>query len=587
MTLSGTAVEVFYYAMFGTSLILMFIYLALWHSHFDVHLTLLYVMLPVTNAAYPLMQNSSNFAEGLIAKKLTYVGGCYFILLLLLLVFSLCKIQLKRWIRLALVGWTTAVFGAAMTIGLLPVFYKTVAYTNENGIVRVIGEYGVLHTAFYATIFAYLLAIAVALVYSYRKKKETSKKTIRLLLIPVFACVVVFFIVRPLLPELELIPLAFNVAMAVNLFIARRLCIYDVIETAADAMAENGAVGVASFDFGFRYLGSNETAKRYYPALSGARVDEKIEADGKTGKDLFPWLNAFKLDPSQNTQTYDLSGRIYRVDVGYLFDHTKKRGYQMLIRDDTERIAHENDLKNYNEKLQSEVGKQTAHIRMMNRQFVLGMATMVESRDNSTGGHIRRTSDGVRILTEELRKEDPKTYPKDFCDRLVRAAPMHDLGKIAVDDAVLRKPGRFTPEDFEKMKVHAAEGARIVRQVLTGTDDDRFRTIAENVAHYHHERWDGTGYPEGKKGLSIPLEARIMAVADVYDALVSKRVYKESMPFDKAKEIILEGMGKHFDPALESAFRKAEPKLVEYYRSADRDEGRASAGTHDDKEKAT
>ena len=127
---------------------------------------------------------------------------------------------------------------------------------------------------------------------------------------------------------------------------------------------------------------------------------------------------------------------------------------------------------------------------------------------------------------------------------------MHDLGKIAVDDAILRKPGRFTPEEFEIMKTHASEGAKIVHQILDWTDDYEFHIIAENVAHYHHERWDGSGYPCGLAGEDIPFEARVMAIADVYDALVSKRVYKDSMSFEQADAIILSGMGSQFDPSL-------------------------------------
>ena len=190
---------------------------------------------------------------------------------------------------------------------------------------------------------------------------------------------------------------------------------------------------------------------------------------------------------------------------------------------------------------------------------------MVESRDNSTGGHIRRTSEGVRILIETARENGALSLTDEFCRNIVKAAPMHDLGKIAVDDAVLRKPGRFTPEEFEKMKAHAAEGARIVHEILRDTDDESFRRIAENVAHYHHERMDGSGYPDGLSGEDIPLEARIMAIADVYDALVSKRVYKDSMPFDKADAIILSGMGTQFDPALQPFYAAARPELEAYY----------------------
>ena len=209
--------------------------------------------------------------------------------------------------------------------------------------------------------------------------------------------------------------------------------------------------------------------------------------------------------------------------------------------------------------------KKTAHIVEMHNQLILGMATMVESRDNSTGGHIKRTSEGVKILIDRLKRDRSRKLDDDFCKNLIKAAPMHDLGKIAVDDKILRKPGRFTPEEFEKMKAHAPEGARIVHEILKNTDDEEFKVIAENVAHYHHERWDGTGYPEGLKGEEIPLEARIMAIADVYDALVSKRVYKEKMPFDKANEIIESGMGTQFDPSLSEAYRTARPYLENYY----------------------
>ena len=154
----------------------------------------------------------------------------------------------------------------------------------------------------------------------------------------------------------------------------------------------------------------------------------------------------------------------------------------------------------------------------------------------------------------------------EFCKNVIQAAPMHDLGKIAVDDAVLRKPGKFTPEEYEKMKTHAAEGARIVDSILEGTDNVKFHKVARNVANYHHERWDGSGYPEGLKGEEIPIEARIMAIADVYDALVSKRVYKDSFSFEDADRIMMESFGKHFDKRLERYYVSAKPRLEEYYK---------------------
>ena len=153
-----------------------------------------------------------------------------------------------------------------------------------------------------------------------------------------------------------------------------------------------------------------------------------------------------------------------------------------------------------------------------------------------------------------------------FYQNLIKAAPMHDLGKITVDDVILRKPGKFTPDEYNAMKAHSPEGAKIVKDILEGGSDDYFTEIATNVAHYHHERWDGSGYPKGLKGEEIPLEARIMAIADVYDALVSKRVYKDAFSFEEANRIILEGMGKQFDKGLEKYYLQAREKIEAFYK---------------------
>ena len=198
-------------------------------------------------------------------------------------------------------------------------------------------------------------------------------------------------------------------------------------------------------------------------------------------------------------------------------------------------------------------------------QFVLGMATLVEGRDNSTGSHIKRTSKVVELIVNEMVKDPSMSFDNRFAKCVIKAAPMHDLGKIAVDDIILRKPGKFTPEEYEIMKKHSGEGAKIVKEVLGESSDEYFERIVVNVAHYHHERWDGSGYPCGLKGEEIPLEARIMAIADVYDALVSRRVYKDEFSFEDANKILLEGMGTQFDPSLEKYYLAAKSKIEAFY----------------------
>lgn len=165
-----------------------------------------------------------------------------------------------------------------------------------------------------------------------------------------------------------------------------------------------------------------------------------------------------------------------------------------------------------------------------------------------------------------LMKE--KVYPEiseQFYKKIVKAAPMHDLGKIAVDDEILRKEGKFTDAERRKILAHSAEGARIVKFVLKESDDEEFKKITENVAHYHHEKWNEMGYPEKLQGDEIPFEARVMALADVFDALVSRRCYKESFRFEKAFNIIEESLGTHFDERMGREFLKCRPILEEYY----------------------
>ncbi len=209
-----------------------------------------------------------------------------------------------------------------------------------------------------------------------------------------------------------------------------------------------------------------------------------------------------------------------------------------------------------------------------NEKLVMGMATMVDNRDVSTGGHSRRTATGVRLLVEAMRKDDSLSLTEEFRDNIIKAAPMHDIGKITVDDIILRKPGKYTPEEYEQMKKHASEGARILGEIFSDMNDE-FRCVAQNMAHYHHERVNGTGYPLGLKGDDIPLEARIMAIADVYDALVSKRVYKERYSLSRANQIILDGMGSQFDPKLQKYYEAARPGLEEFYADDQRENGTA------------
>lgn len=232
------------------------------------------------------------------------------------------------------------------------------------------------------------------------------------------------------------------------------------------------------------------------------------------------------------------------ICIAYCFKGTSNMGQQ------------EKDLKRAMDVQHNTLMAHVRHLMDMQDNIILGMANLIENRDGDTGEHIKRTSQYVEMLAKKAKEIGVYSdiLTDEYIVLLVKAAPMHDVGKISVPDRILQKPGRLTEEEFEQMKQHAPEGGRIVREVFRDVEDEQYIEIASQVAAYHHEKWDGSGYTAGLSGEDIPLSARIMAIADVFDALVSKRCYKDAMPYDKAFQIIEESAGSHFDPQLAEIF---------------------------------
>lgn len=228
--------------------------------------------------------------------------------------------------------------------------------------------------------------------------------------------------------------------------------------------------------------------------------------------------------------------------------------------------------------LEDRVDEQTREIREQSDQMVQmqesvidGMATLIESRDGNTGEHVRNTKRYVSMMVQYMYDHHMHTdeIDPDYMTQICNAAPLHDVGKIMISDMILNKPGRFTPEEFAVMQKHSEIGGNIVKDVLGNTTDPDLIQMSSDVAHYHHEKWDGTGYPNGLKGEEIPLSARIMAVADVFDALVSKRVYKDAMSIEEAYRILEKDAGTHFDPELVQVFVAIKDQVMAYLQDGE------------------
>lgn len=210
----------------------------------------------------------------------------------------------------------------------------------------------------------------------------------------------------------------------------------------------------------------------------------------------------------------------------------------------------------------AEAQEKSEAIARMQSNLIMVLADLVESRDKFTGDHVRNTATYARIIMNQMRREGiyADVLTNEFISNVYQSAPLHDVGKIAVSDAILNKPGRLTEEEFQIMKNHTLAGQEILEKAKSAVSESSYLDEAQRLAAYHHEKWNGTGYPYGLAGEDIPLSARIMAVADVFDALVSKRSYKEGFPVEKAFAIIEEGIGTHFDPQVARAFLHAQDK---------------------------
>lgn len=227
-------------------------------------------------------------------------------------------------------------------------------------------------------------------------------------------------------------------------------------------------------------------------------------------------------------------------------------------------------LHNYNHNLEQMVSEKTEIIKELQYAIVFTLADLVEMRDGSTGGHVLRTQSYFKLMLDYLREHNILQNELRGIEPnlLLEASQLHDIGKVAIPDAILLKPARLTEAEFEIMKTHTIIGHQAIVKAMKLTRDKEFLNFASIVALTHHEKWDGTGYPSGLKGLEIPIAGRIMAIVDVYDAIVSERHYKKAMPHNQALAILVEGRGSHFDPVIIDAFIEINKKFDDVHNSS-------------------
>lgn len=521
-------------------------------------------------AGHFFLAMSSNIEEALLANKLAYAGAVYVPLLFFLGELNICNVKISKALRIGLFCFSTLVLGFAITTGWSDIFYVTdsVKLITHQGATDYTVEFGPAHLLYNALLLFYLVSGISVFLHSILKKRNISYRNLLALVAIGFVGIATFILFRELHYDMLVMPAIYLILEYILLMIVNRVSKYDIQGTILDTLEFQNESAYILFSEDLRYIGSNDIALHNFPVLKDFRVDAKIPEASDFGDILLNQIKKFNNDTIL-TETFQYGKHHYKCMLRNLIHGKKSCGYIFRIEDDTKMQRYIKLLDEYNNNLVTDVQNKDNHIQAMQRQMILGMANMVESRDSNTGGHIRRTSQAVSILVNEMRKDDAFRSRFHFFDDIIKAAPMHDLGKIAVDDVILRKPGKFTPEEFEIMKTHAEKGSTIVENLLRGVESEGFVNIARNVANFHHEKWDGTGYPRNLKGEEIPLEARIMAIVDVYDALVSRRCYKERMSHADAYNIIVDSMGTHFDPNLEKFFISCHKELQAFYDNSE------------------
>ena len=509
---------------------------------------------------------SSSVSEAILANKIIYVGGCFVSPVLFFLICAVCNLKLKGWIKNSLYAFSLLVYIMVLSTGFSEIYYKKdFSLTSLYGCSILNYEYGIGHFTFYIIIYGYIIMGISILLYSFFKKQNVSKKSVLTLFIVEIVNTLLFIISRALNFPFEIMAAMFVLDGWFLLYIHRRTAMYDIKDCVNSSLEKQESYGYIIFDNKNNYLGCNPVAQKIVPALKDCIVDSQVDNVPKM-KIFLDWIKEYS-KRSSNDFTFENDEKHYQCMIDRIWYKEKPCGYIIELHEETEKWKYLEMMSSHNFNLEERIRDKIQHIQNIQSQILLGIASVVENRDDSTGGHVKRTSDVIRILIDVIREKNILKLSDNFCDDLIKAAPMHDLGKIGIDDKILRKPGRLTEEEFATMQSHVVKSANLVEQILNGVEEEHFVKVAFNVARYHHEKWNGMGYPDKLKGEEIPLESRIMAIADVYDALVSKRCYKEPMSFEQAYSVMIESMGSHFDPNLEQVFILSREKLEEYYSS--------------------
>ncbi len=325
----------YYIILYAISLLMVGVYSALWRKRFPVFISLLFSLIPIANFGYLMVHNATTLSEAILGIKITYLGGCYLNLFLMLTILSLCKINTKKWVQLLFMFFSTVIFVCSLTIGSSKIFYRNITANMVNGQLVIHKQYGPIHTLYYIQIFIYLLISVGGIIQAFRKKNEASRNNLFLLLGCDFYIILMFFGSKFVGLSIEFTPLMYVLCEFFFFAIIIRIALYDIPEIAVEKLVRVSKTGYASFDGKFNYLGSNDAAKEVFPQLNDLRVDKSALTNAEITNEIISRLKDFESNATFNTFYKEKDEKIYKINIERLSDKQKSRGFILFIRDDT------------------------------------------------------------------------------------------------------------------------------------------------------------------------------------------------------------------------------------------------------------
>ncbi len=506
----------------------------------NYYFILLMLIMAVSNAGYLAVGLSATVQEAVLATKVSYIGGCFTSPLMILLICSICKYDFGKWFRIGIYAYCFIVYFMILTIGYNDLYYTEYHLETLWDSTVLVNEYGIGHSMFYLILYGAIIAQLVMLIHSMVKKRSVSRKNLFLLFGLEAVNVSLFFIGRLINADFEVMPALYVFNGWFFLIIHYRLRCYNIEESVAEVLQKNQNNGYIMFDGALNYVGCNKMAESVFPQLEKCYIDYPV----KGISELEEVIKAYPKDNKEYVTTLTIDERHFECRFNRRFYNDKVYGYMLELIEDTHKWKRINYLSDNNTELEQTVREQNAElikkqeaIEKIFVQTVTALSEAVDAKDRYTSGHSKRVAEYARMLAKRMGMSEEEQ------EEIYRAGLLHDIGKIRIPVEIINKAGKLTDEEYNIIKIHPVTGYNILRGIAGNS-------LIALAAKYHHERYDGKGYPNGLEGETIPLAARILAVADTYDAMTSNRSYRKALPQEVVRSEIEKGRGTQFDPDI-------------------------------------